>query len=494
MSRHHLISAFSAVTALVITGAVFYFSKGAPEPVPVAPPLKTPTEKQLWTELPCPKALTKLAAAPAHKRKAACGRLRVPELYGQERRMVEVGVVRLIPEDGAAKKPLLFLAGGPGDAFSYNLEKRLPAFGVLAKSREILIIDQRGTGQSKPVLQCKRELKTREQLDSCFREWRADLDPGAFNTQQSARDLARVLDHHKIDKVAVYGVSYGTRLALAFAELYPERSERVLLDSPVAFVDVLSESAKNAQAALLFVMEACHNAPSCKAAFPTTFEGLIQLVERLDGESAGSGNDFLYSLSKLSLHPGVLPYVPYLIDQALKGDQEVLNKLRQASSTYQSSFGLHLSVQCAEFFAHTSKEAILKGEEGASPVFRRAFSTSSYKDQCAGWAVPPLPRPRAPDKLDVPVLLVSGAFDPVTPPEYGALLSKVLPRSRHVTIRAASHGAVLGSCGALVGSGFMEGGLDAALPACVEEKPAFELGPPDAKRLQQIVHEIRYRL
>jgi pimeloyl-ACP methyl ester carboxylesterase len=500
MSRHHLISAILAGTALVITGAVFvYFAKSESESVPSSIPREPQPQTDAWVELPCPKELLKLAQVPAHKRKAQCGRLSVPEAEGETRRTVEIGVVRLTPRDGAAKKPLLFLAGGPGDAFSYYLEKRLPAFGALAKGREILIVDQRGTGQGKPLLKCKRELKTREQLDSCFREWRADLDPGSFNTVQSARDLARVLDYHKIDKVAVYGVSYGTRLALAFSELYPARSERVLLDSPVAYVDVLSDAAKNAQAALTRVLSACHDEARCKAAFPTSFDGLITLVEAMDREGDGSaasnsGNDFLYALSKLSLHPGVLPYVPYLIERARQGDQELPNKLREASSSYQSSLGLHLSVQCAEFFAHTSPAAIRKGEEGVNPAFRRAFSTASYEDQCADWAVPPLPPPRAPENLDVPVLVVSGAFDPVTPPEYGALLQKALPRSRHVTIRSVAHGAVLSACGALVGSGFMEGGLDASLPSCVDAKLTFETGPPDETRLQQILHEIRYRL
>lgn len=494
MSPRHLIFAGLAGTALVISGAVFYFLKSEVDPVPDSSPLEPAPSKEAWGQLPCPEGLTRLAQAPAHKRDAQCGRLSVPEVEGDARRSVEIGVVRLRLRDGAAKNPLVFLAGGPGDAFSHHLDKRLPAFGALAKGREILIVDQRGTGQGKPLLECKREPKTREELERCFREWRAELDLGSFNTTQSARDLARVLEHHRIDKVAVYGVSYGTRLALAFSELYPERTERVLLDSPVAYVDVLSEAAKDAQTALTRVLIACHKEPRCSAAFPTSFDGLVALVEAMDQEEASAGNNFLYSLSKFALHPGVLPYVPYLIERARQGDQVMLNKLRAASSSYRSSFGLHLSVQCAEFFAHTTPATIRAAENEVSPVFRRAFSTVSYEEQCAGWAVPPLPRPRAPQKLDVPVLVMSGGFDPVTPPEYGALVQKDLPRSRHVTIQSVAHGAALSSCGALVGSGFMDGGLDAGLPPCVDEGLVFETGAPDETRLQQIIHEVRYRL
>lgn len=494
MSRHHLISALLGGTALVITGAVFFFLWGGSEP-PASPARpNVVAEKELWTEVPCPIRLARLAASPAHKRKAQCGRLTVPESEGEDRRTVEVGVVRLMPVEENRKKPLLFLAGGPGDAFSHDLERRLPSFGALAKSREILIVDQRGTGQGRPLLQCKRDIKTREQLDGCYREWRADLDPGTFSTRQSARDLALVLEHHKIDQVAIYAVSYGTRLALAFAELFPRRIERILLDSPVAYVDVLSEAAQNAETALKEVIESCQKDESCKSTFPLSFDDLVSVVEAMDKKDAGSGNDFLYALSKLALHEGVLPYVPYLIDRAGRGDFQLFNQMRDGFSTYQSSFGLHLSVQCAEFFAHTTKEAISAGEEKVSPVFRRAFSTASYDDQCSGWAVAPLPEPRAPEDLHVPVLVVSGAFDPVTPPAYGAAVKSALPRSRHVTIRSVAHGAVQGSCGALVGSGFMEGGLDAALPTCVEDKLVFETQPPDATRLQQIVHQIRYRL
>lgn len=494
MSRHHLISAFLAAAALVITGAVFFFSKESSTPADVQPQPNAAAPEEAWTEVPCSARLTRLAAAPAHKRTAQCGRLLVPESEGQQRRSLEIGVIRLVPTEGSRKPPLLFLAGGPGDAFSPHLEKRLPAFGALSKGREILIVDQRGTGQGKPLLDCKREIKTRERLESCFREWRADLDPSAYNTKQSARDLKRVLDHHQLDKVAIYAVSYGTRLALAFAELFPERAERILLDSPVAYVDVLSEAAKNAQAALTRVIETCQGEETCNSTFQVSFEGLVSTVEAMDKKRAGSGNDFLYDLSKLALHPGVLPYVPYLMDRAKQGDFQLLSQLRSGFSMYQSSLGLHLSVQCAEFFAHTTKEAIEKGEEQVSPVFRRAFSTASYQDQCSGWAVPALPLPRAPQELDVPVLVVSGTHDPATPLAYGALVQAALPRSRHVTVKAVAHGAVLSSCGALVGSGFMEGGLDAALPTCVDEPLVFETEPPEKARLQEIIHQIRYRL
>jgi pimeloyl-ACP methyl ester carboxylesterase len=439
--------------------------------------------------------LTQLAASPAHKRRAQCGVLRVPETEGENRRSLEISVTRLIPLDTkAAKAPLLFLAGGPGDAFSSDLEKRLPAFGALAQGREILIVDQRGTGQGKPLLECKREIRTRELLDGCYHEWRADLDPGAYNTQESARDLGRVLDHHRIDQVAVYGVSYGTRLALAFAGMFRQRTERIILDSPVAYRDVLAEAAQSSQQAIERVLEACQKEKDCGSKLQVSFKSLMETVATMDGKKPGSGNKFLYSLSKLALHPGVLPYVPYLVERAGQGDTELLDQLRAGFSAYQSSYGLHLSVQCAEFFAHTTPDAIARGEEKVSPVFRKAFSTASYQEQCAGWAVPPLPMPRAPEKLDVPVLVVSGALDPVTPPEYGASLQAALPRSRHVTIQSVAHGAVLTSCGALVGSGFMEGGLDAALPNCIEDKIAFESAPPDAARRAQIIHEIRYRL
>lgn len=493
MSRHHLLPALLG-TALVITGAVFFVSRGGSEksaamPLPEASAPKTP-----WTEVPCPAQLTKLAKAPAHKKKAQCGRLRVPESEGESRRSIEVGVVRLVPLKDSGKNPLLLLAGGPGDAFSPHLAKRLPAFGALAQGREILIIDQRGTGNGKPVLDCRREPETREQLDNCYRKWRADLDPGAYNTTESARDVARVLEHHDIDKVAIYGVSYGTRLALAFAELFPAHTERILLDSPVAFEDVLARAAKNGEAALARLIEACQEEDSCESAFQISFEGLIQTVEAMDKRRDRAGSDFLLTLSKLALHPGVLPYVPYLMDRAGKGDFKLLNRFRDGFSTYQSSLGLHLSVQCAEFFAHTTPSAIAAFEQQVSPAFRRALSTESYVDQCAGWAVPPRPLPQAPEMLDVPVLVVSGAFDPVTPPEYGASVDAKLPRSRHVVIDSVAHGAALTPCGALLGSGFLERGLDAALPSCVADKLEFETEPPDAVRLAHIVNEIRYRL
>lgn len=494
MSRHHLV-ALAAGAALVLIGAVFFASREEPDAAPVQAPTRPvdPAVKR-WTEEPCPPKLVRVLKTRAHKRTPRCGRLWVPESE-DARRSIEVGVIRLIPDGGGAKSPLLMLPGGPGDAFSHNLDQRLPTFAPLAKDREILIVDQRGTGRGKPVLECKRTVKTREHLDSCFRKWRADLDPNAYNTTQSARDLSRVLEHHRIEKVAVYAVSYGTRLAVEFAKLFPDKVERLLLDSPVPYrTDVLAQAAKNAEEALGRILVVCHQDAACREAFPITTERLVEIAEEMESREPDSGSDFLHALSKLSLHPDVIPYVPLLVAQVERGEGQLLRDLREGFSTYQSSFGLHLSVQCSEFFAHTTPEAIRRGESSVAAPFRNAFTTASYEDQCSGWAVAPRPELKPPEGLSVPVLVVSGALDPATPPEYGAAVKEVFPTSRHIVIDSVSHGAVFSSCGALVGRGFFEGGLESALPECVEEKPKFELGQPNESRIAQIVHQVRYRL
>ncbi len=494
MSRHHLI-ALAAGTALVLTGAVFFAFRSTPDAAPAqASKSATPPSKEPWTDEPCPPNLVTVVESRAHQRTPKCGKLWVPEL-DDSRRSIEVGVVRLIPKDGGSRSPLLLLPGGPGDAFSPDLHKRLPIFAPLAAGREILIVDQRGTGSSKPLLDCKRSLKTQEHLESCFREWRADLDPDAFNTSQSARDVARVLEYHGIEKVAVYAVSYGTRLAVEFAKLFPNKIERLLLDSPVPYeTDVLAHAAKNAQEAFSKILAACQGDESCASAFPADLERLVGIVEEMDKKRAGTGTDFLHDLSKLALHPAVIPYVPLIVAQAGRGETALLDELRKGFSEAISPLGLHLSVQCAELFAHTTPSDIERVELTLAPPFRRAFSVTSYEQQCKGWAVASRPKLKPPSDLQVPVLVVSGALDPATPPEYGASVQQDFPLSRHVVVQSVAHGAVLSSCGALVGRGFLEGGLDSALPKCVEEKVKFEQVAPDKTRISEIIHQVRYRL
>src|SRR5690606_10521263 len=173
MSRHHLWAILMAVTALVITGAVFFVMHHEPSPQKPMHVNKDELPEAGWQDFPCEPLLIQAAEALTEKRRALCGHIVVPE-GTNSRRHVEIAAVRLIPEN-PTNAPLLFIAGGPGDAFSYRLEERLRYFTPLARGREILVVDQRGTGQSRPLLECTPAPKSSADLTRCFTEWSADV-------------------------------------------------------------------------------------------------------------------------------------------------------------------------------------------------------------------------------------------------------------------------------------------------------------------------------
>lgn len=484
------------VTALVTTGAVFFVMLRGPAPQEPKHDAITASPKAHWIASECEPSLARAALALAEKRRAVCGHVRAPETKNS-RRSVEIAVVRLILEN-PTKVPLLFVAGGPGDAFSYKLEERLKYFTPLAAGREIVVIDQRGTGQSRPLLECTSTPKSQADLARCFTEWSADVDLGSFNTIQSAADLALVLENQELEKVAVYGVSYGTHLALTFAQDYPARVEALLLDSPISRKqDVLAQAAEMAQAGFQKIVAACRDNEACARRFEISLESISEVALQMNERSADSGTDWVYALSKLSLSPKVPGLVPLLVEQAKSGDVSLMNKLREGFSGYSSSLGLHLSIQCAEFLATTSVAKIKARETAVKEPFREAFSALAYGEQCRTWRVPAEPPPQIRERLTVPTLILSGAHDPVTPPEYGQEVLQELAEGHQIVIQSVSHAAALSDCGAQVGALFFDEGLLALrgrLPACVGAPLGFFESPPDAEQVAQMVHDIRYRL
>src|SRR5690606_28591928 len=215
MRWRHLAVALVAASALVGTGAVFLFPKGRAVDKADSPGDDPRGKEAAFVVLPCEADLLRLIERPVFDRRAVCAKMKVP-LTPAAKRTIELGVFRLIPRKPTSRAPVLLLAGGPGDSFSPHLDKRLTYLLPLARDREILIIDQRGTGAGRPSRDCEEKLREKEDLARCFDEWNTDLDVAAFSTENSVRDIAAVLAALEMQRIAIVSVSYGTRLASAF--------------------------------------------------------------------------------------------------------------------------------------------------------------------------------------------------------------------------------------------------------------------------------------
>lgn len=396
--------------------------------------------------------------------KAQCGVVTVWEdRMADEGRAIDLNVV-VIPAASSIVKPepLFLLAGGPGQAASEVFPLLLPAFNEIRQERDLVLVDQRGTGQSNP-LTCPALEEMDDHLDDDDAFIAAlsqcalalDADPTLYTTEVAMADLNEVRQALGYETINLYGASYGTRAALVYLRLYPETVRSVILDA-VAGPDLVLflHMPRDGQRALELLFERCATDPDCQEAFPdlqTTFEALLEsLAEpvdlRLSHPLTGEQVDFtltrdllaqfifntLYSSEFVSLLPLLIHHAHEtgdwgpLVNQALLiGEQTGITP------------GLLYAVTCIE-------DAPLISLEEAEVVQAGTYfplTAEMFLEICAGWPQgTPFPALRQPVIADTPVLLLSGEADPVTPPYYAEQVAAALPNSRHLVVPGYGHG------------------------------------------------------
>lgn len=425
---------------------------------------------------------------------ARCATLAVPEDHGSPdgRRIgLRVAVVPAVSDSGAA--PLFLLAGGPGQASSEAFTPLLPALREVSQSRDLVLVDQRGTGQSAP-LRCPVEEESPELTasadEAALRAWlrgclaSLEADPTRYTTPDAARDLEAVRAALGYEQVSLLGVSYGTRLALTYLRLFPERVAALVLDGVVPpDLAIGAAMARDGQAALDKLFAACAADRACAAAFPDPAGDLAALLERLGREPATvtlddpfSGTPTELTLTRdlvaitihgLSYAPETAALLPLLLRSAQAGDlrplaAQILIVSRQLADSV--AVGLRSSVLCAE------DQPFYPPAADPQAGYLGDSVTRSFTAICAEWpAAPADPALRTPVAADVPALLLSGERDPVTPPAYGEAVAQTLPNSRHLVAPGQGHNVFFRGCLPGLVARFLEAGSAAGLDvACVE--------------------------
>jgi pimeloyl-ACP methyl ester carboxylesterase len=419
-------------------------------------------------------------------RSVECGWVEVPE----DRSDPEGGTVRLhvaifaSETPNPAPDPVVFLQGGPG---GYALEI-MPllfedGFSHLLADRDVIVYDQRGVGYSEPSLACPelRELgfeiidddlpveETRRlQLDA-VEECRDRLtasgaDLAAYSSAESAADLAELREALGIDEWNLYGISYGTRLALTALRDRPEGIRSVVLDSAYPpDVDIVAEAPANLDRSLQTLFDSCAADPACAAAYPeleTTFYDLLEDLEAaplrapvsdiFTGETydalfdGAAFADILFGSLYLT---EVIPELPRLIDEVAAGDTfrlSVLTTNLLANGAFVST-GMQFSVQCREEVAFSSPEAVTAGLADyprLEPVFAQSPNVGpAVFDVCDLWgAGTGRPIENEPVSSPVPALVLAGEFDPITPPAWGEQAAAELGAATFVELPGAGHG------------------------------------------------------
>lgn len=424
--------------------------------------------------------------------KARCGAVEVPEDRaapgGRRIRLNVVVLPSLAPERGLV--PQYDLEGGPGMPATQGAAFYL-TLGAAYREREIVLIDQRGTGRSNP-LHCPEldaiaggyaELYPREVVRRCRRELESRADLRRYTTAEAAADLDAVREALGHERINLFALSYGTTLALHYMRDHPQRVRAAVLwgAAPPSGMPP-RDHAPNAEHALSRLFADCAADPACAKAYPQLPEDWRSALARLPASGSPSRETFAENLRSLMYTPSGYRKLPRIIHGAAVGD---LGPFRAATGSRRPSpaaGGLYLSVTCSESLAVM--------DYAAAAAASRATQFGDYRlrrqrEACLEWpASPPPPAFYAPTVIETPILLVSGDRDPVTPVAWATELRRRLPHSGHVVV---PHGGHLfdGLSGAecvdeLILAFYAAGSADDLDAACLAkvEPPAFDIANP----------------
>lgn len=441
---------------------------------------------------------------------AQCAQLQVPENPAAPNgRKLALKIAWLESDAGAshAPDPVFFIAGGPGQSATQVAAIVDMGLREVRKQRDIFLVDQRGTGGSHP-LECRDadgtplvlendSAATAEQLSAyaarCAAGLRNDADPRYFTTSEAIGDLDAVREALGAQQINLIGGSYGTRVAQQYAARYPQHTRTVVLDG-VAPNDLVigGEFARTFEDAIALQTTQCKAQPACAKRFPVdTRTQLRQVVERLrqapvavDYRDPRTGElhhqevnaDTVAGLAfGFSYAPETASLLPLVLDEAAAGRYASLMALAQMSGSDmadQMNRPMQWSVLCSEdagrYRAPAAQDDTLLGAQVAEMFFAA----------CKTWPSKPTPAAAfAPFRSTLPVLLLSGQLDPVTPPRYAARVLQGLPNGRHLIAPGQSHGVFRLGCMPKVLGQFLQTadakGLDARCVDSLTDVPAF---------------------
>lgn len=407
--------------------------------------------------------------------KALCGRLAVTEdpgstdpVISKKKIDLNIAVIQAVSRS-PAPDPIFLLAGGPGQAATEAFLAELPAMERLRFKRDLVLVDQRGTGASYP-LKCSASLdlgglsgvvapleKQLAEIDRC--RTGINADPRLYTTEIAMHDLDQVRQALGYQTINLLGVSYGTRAALVYLRLFPEHTRSLILDGVVPPDWPLgANAAADSQRALGLIFKRCAADAACQAAFPrlqSEFDRLYQALKKQPIEvtvpQPASGkptrvqinpNSFGVTVRQMSYSDKLAALLPLSIHRAALGDYSLLAAQYLLVSTgldESISMGMYYSVVCAE-------DAPYLPAQPENGNFYYSFDLDLMRAACKHWMPDPPSISHAAFNSKTAVFLISGDADPVTPPENGVQVSKLLPNSLNLVLPGLGHNNFYAGC------------------------------------------------
>lgn len=415
---------------------------------------------------------------------AMCGTYTVPEdRAAPGGRKIALNIAWLQPtERGRAQPdPVFFLAGGPGQSAVDSFPGLNPVFKEVRKQRDVILVDQRGTGKSNP-LSCAPPEGDEDDYDpspeamqahaaSCVEALSKKADLRHYTTTDAVADLEDVRQAIGAEQINLVGVSYGTRVAQQYAMRHPAATRSIVLDSPVPNTLGLGNIfARNLDDALALQFGLCTKDPACRDKLGDPRAELDVLLNRLranpvqvDYRDATSGEvkqgtlraetvaGLVRMYAYMPLASGLLPKLIHEANAGRYANLMALSKMLVGDVKESMALGMQLSVVCSEDAA-----SMVVREQDAGTVLGNLLPVGMAA-MCKAW-----PRGRVPADFNqplatkVPALVLAGEFDPVTPPRYGKEIVKTLPNGRLFVLKGVGHGALGAGCMPKLFSQFIE--------------------------------------
>ncbi|MDH3547309.1 MAG: alpha/beta hydrolase [Gammaproteobacteria bacterium] len=371
-----------------------------------------------------------------------------------------------------ATDPLVPIAGGPGQSTLTFYAGWFTAFERVRQDRDIVLIDQRGTGESAP-LTCDIDddivegKYSAEQTLSATRQCLEQLphDPRYFTTSVAVADLEALREALGYTALNLYGISYGTRVAQHFARRYPASTRTVIIDGVVPpQVPLGPEIATESQLAIERVLDRCREDTACNERFPNIHTDFQFVREVLDADSViielpdpvtarrvsiEFGNEqFAAAVRLLLYNPRTIALLPLLINEAANGDYAPLAAQFQMvveALTEALNIGMHNAVMCTEDVPFIDWERI--DHDALARSYLGPLQLEAIRTMCSVWPAGALDDDlREPLSTDTPVLLLSGAADPITPPRYAEMAAVNLSSAWLLTGKDQGHGIAAVGC------------------------------------------------
>ncbi len=419
----------------------------------------------------------RISAGPGHAGiKARCGTMLRPENPADpdspdiELRIAVVPALNLNPETD----PVVPIAGGPGQGSVEFYAIYRGAFEPLRRNRDILLVDQRGTGESSrmdcPIEDDALLFEPTPSLEETIQFVRDCLealphDPRYFTTSVAVTDLEAVRVALGYSKLNLYGVSYGTRVAQHFARRYPDSTRTVVIDGVVPpQVTLGPEIATESQRALDNILARCAEDPDCGERFPgieATFARIVAELRavpvdiavphpstgRMEAFSFGEAQ-FAGAVRLLAYDPATIALLPLFIHEAGEGNwvplgaQYLMTALQMSDAL---ALGMHNAVMCTEDMPFLDRTII--DYAGINASYMGSFQLETLEAMCEIWPAGVIDDAfKVPLATDLPFLLLSGDADPITPPRYADLAAAELTNFLPLVGKHQGHGQIAVGC------------------------------------------------